>query len=128
MLPICRHFGNALQPRKSPPALGPLFASRSTRGLSHRGHVWEAVGSGVSLLRVQSFDQLLELVPIDLAEALSQLLRVWRRKPGWNWCDAGLSIAGPRLFLLAKQLIEQAGTGIEKLFDQALAGHDSRGM
>jgi len=30
--------------------------------------------------------------------------------------------------LLAKQLIEQAGTGIEKLFDQALAGHGRWGM
>ena len=82
----------------------------------------------VSLLRVKSFDQLLKLVPIDLSESLAQFLRVWRRKPGWNWCNAGLSSAAARLFLLAKQLIEQAGTGIEELFDQALAGHRRWGM
>jgi hypothetical protein len=44
MLPIWRHFGNALQPRNRPPALGPFFASRSTRGLPHRGQVREAMG------------------------------------------------------------------------------------
>ncbi len=49
MLPICRHFGNALQPRKRPPALGPLFASRSTRGLPHRGQVRHSVGGVVGV-------------------------------------------------------------------------------
>ena len=36
MVPTWRHCGNALQPRKRPPALGPFFASRSTDGLPHR--------------------------------------------------------------------------------------------
>jgi len=82
----------------------------------------------VSLLGVQRLDQLLELLPIDLAEAFRHFSGSWRRKPGWDRSNAGLSIAGPRLFLLAKQLIEQAGTGIEELFDQALAVHRSWGM
>jgi hypothetical protein len=44
MLPIWRHFGNALKPRKRPPALGPFLASRSTKGLPHRGQDREVVG------------------------------------------------------------------------------------
>jgi hypothetical protein len=75
---------------------------------------------------VQGFDPFPELVPIDLAQSVRHLPGGWRRKPGGNRSDAGLSIGGSGLFLLAKQLIEQAGTRIEKLFDQVLAGHGSR--
>lgn len=48
MLPTWRHFGNVLPPRKRPPALGPFFASRSTKGLPHRGQVREALGGVAS--------------------------------------------------------------------------------
>jgi hypothetical protein len=47
-------------------------------------------------------------------------------------CPHHAGISGTRCnrgsVLLAKQLIEQAGTGIEKLFDQALAGHGRYGL
>jgi hypothetical protein len=53
-LPTWRHFGNALQPGKRPPVLGPFFTSRSTRGLPHRGQILRSgpcgawsLGSGI---------------------------------------------------------------------------------
>ncbi len=53
-LPTWRHFGNALQPGKRRPVLGPSFASRSTRGLPHRGQILRSgpcgawsLGSGI---------------------------------------------------------------------------------
>ena len=45
-LPTWRHFGNALQPRKRPPALGPFFASRSTHGLPRRGQTLRSGSCG----------------------------------------------------------------------------------
>ena len=62
-LPTWRHFGNALQPRKRPPVLGPSFASRSTRGLPHRGQIlrsgpcgtcWSGNGIAVRFQSVES--------------------------------------------------------------------------
>ena len=46
MLPMWQHFGNALQPRKRPPALGPFFASRGTNGLPHRGQTLRSGSCG----------------------------------------------------------------------------------
>ena len=46
MLPTWRHFGNALQPRKRPPALCPFFASRSTHGLPRRGQTLRSGSCG----------------------------------------------------------------------------------
>jgi hypothetical protein len=47
-------------------------------------------------------------------------------------CSRHAGISGMRCNrgsgLLAKQIIEEAGTGIEELFDQALAGHGRWGM